>query len=152
MAAALIICPVCGNEVEAGQSRCPFCEHSCARLESRSPVPFLHRTVNLEKGRPPVAVALERLSSELAIARGQSIRVLTLIHGYGSSGRGGSIREEVRRQLEYERSRGMIRDMVVGESLGGRSGPARQLRRRFPLLSRFVDLSRPNPGITLVVL
>ena len=49
---------------------------------------------------PPLDQALARLATELEAARLQGVRVLTLIHGYGSSGAGGVIRGEVRHQLE----------------------------------------------------
>ena len=101
---------------------------------------------------PPLDQALARLATELEAARLQGVRVLTLIHGYGSSGAGGVIRGEVRHQLEYERVRGRIRDLVPGEEIRARSPRIRELRRRFPALAGQVDLERPNPGITLVIL
>ena len=47
------------------------------------------KTVNLEAGRPAVPDALARLQMELRLTRGTRITALKLIHGFGSSGRGG---------------------------------------------------------------
>ncbi|MFP7754932.1 Smr/MutS family protein [Thermodesulfobacteriota bacterium B35] len=147
----LIICEICGNEMEAALVTCPFCgaQRASDPLFLRGPS---HRTVNLEKGLPTVRQALERLRRELASARLQGYRVLTLIHGYGSSGRGGAIRTEVRRHLYYLRERGEINDVLAGEDFGRRSGHGRQLIRRFPFLASHHDADRGNRGITLVVL
>ncbi len=147
----MIICEICGNEMEAVLVTCPY----CGARRASDPV-FLqgpkHRTVNLEKGLPTVRQALERLRQELELARLQGYRVLTLIHGYGSSGRGGAIRTEIRRQLDYLHERGEISDVVAGEDFDRRSGRGRQLIRRFPFLSLRHDAIHGNRGVTLVVL
>lgn len=146
-----IICEICGNEMEAVLVTCPF----CGAQRASDPV-FLqgprHRTVNLEKGLPTVRQALDRLRQELELARLQGCRVLTLIHGYGSSGRGGAIRTEIRLQLDYLRDRGEINDVLAGEEFDRRTGHGRQVLRRFPFLARHHDINRGNRGITLVVL
>lgn len=96
--------------------------------------------------------AIERLRLELETSRRQGYRLLTLIHGYGSSGRGGTIKEEVHRHLRYLKHRKEINDMFPGESFTTRTGRGRQLIRRFPVLAEHRDINRSNPGITIVVL
>ena len=49
------------------------------------------REVNLELGRPTADEALRRLEAELEAARHMNTPLLKLIHGYGSSGKGGRI-------------------------------------------------------------
>jgi len=147
----MTVCEVCGNELEYGITTCPYCDSV-----STSPVvqaePPLQRTVNLEQGMPTVARALQRLETELATARRQGYRVITFIHGYGSSGKGGAIKEEVQRQLYYYKHQGRLNEVVSGEDFSSRTGVGRQLLRRFPALSQHGDLNRANRGITLVVL
>jgi len=89
---------------------------------------------------------------ELESSRLQGYRILTLIHGYGSSGKGGAIRKAVRRQLRFYQDLGRVNSVLAGEEFSSRTGPGRQLLRRFPVLDRHVDLNRANPGVTLVVL
>jgi len=145
------ICGVCGNEIEAGTSSCPYCQAEGVGSPPQPAGP-LQRIVNLEKGRPLVQQALERLELELTAGRRQGIKVLTLIHGYGSSGEGGAIKMAVHRQLQFHLHQGRIREIIPGEEFEGRSGRGRQLLRRFPLLRDHRDLNRGNAGITLVLL
>lgn len=99
-----------------------------------------------------VQQALSRLESELATSRSLGCKVLTLIHGYGSSGVGGAIKEAVLQQLHYLKHQGRIKQVIPGEHFEGRSGRGRQLLRQYPFLSEHRDLNRANPGITLVIL
>jgi hypothetical protein len=114
--------------------------------------PFIHRTVNLEAGRPAVEVALNRLSEVIADARRNSVSVLTLIHGYGSTGRGGAIRSECRMMLDYLKSKGQISDYIAGEDFTTRSGRVKALLRRYSSLGSNRNLNNGNQGITLVIL
>ena len=75
------------------------------------------KIVNLEEGRPSVADALVRLQLELRLTRGTSIKALKLIHGFGSTGRGGKLRPAVRRHLDTQRGRGYLRFYIPGERL-----------------------------------
>ena len=60
------------------------------------------RELNLELGWPTVDQALRRLDAELEAARKMNTPLMKLIHGYGSSGKGGRIRTASRRYLEME--------------------------------------------------
>ncbi|MDU9047661.1 MAG: Smr/MutS family protein [Candidatus Electrothrix sp. Rat3] len=145
-----LFCEVCGNEVDSGISRCPFCESELKFSPSGRGIP--HREVKLKRGMPTVEQALGRLERELEQARKERCRVLTLIHGYGSSGRGGVIREEIREKLQYLKYRGEINDVLDGENFSTGNGPGRNMVRRFPFLRQHSDLNRGNRGITLVIL
>ena len=114
--------------------------------------PFIHRTVNLEAGRPAVEAALNRLDEVIADAQRNSVSVLTLIHGYGSTGRGGVIRSECRMTLDYMKSKGLISDYIAGEDFNKRSGRVKALLRRYSPLSSDRNLNNGNQGITLVIL
>ena len=144
------LCPVCGNEIDLGVHLCPHCLADCPQ-DAVITGEMLQKTVNLEKGMPLVPQALARLDSELQLAARQGLKVLTLIHGYGSSGEGGAIKTAVLRQLEYLRFKGRISEVIPGEVFEGRSPRGRQLLRRFPFLSGHRDLNRSNRGITVVI-
>jgi len=145
-----LFCEICGNEVDSGISRCPFCE---SELKFSGPIQGIpHRAVKLKRGMPTVEQALGRLERELEQARKERCRVLTLIHGYGSSGRGGAIREEIREKLQFLKYRGEINDVLAGEHFSTGNGSGRNLVRRFPFLRQHRDLNKGNRGITLVVL
>jgi len=146
-----IICEVCGNEMSPEETTCPYCEHP-ASFSGALPSAPVHRVVNLEQGMPTVERALERLVLELESSKRQGFRVVTLIHGYGSTGKGGAIREAVRSRLQYYKYQGQINEVLLGEQFSSRSGAGRQLLRRFPSLASHHALNRANPGITLVVI
>lgn len=147
-----MICPVCGNEVEPGLHHCPFCGSECATGGVQASTSILHRQINLERGKPLVQQAMDRLESELLTSRNLGCKALTLIHGYGSSGVGGAIKEAVLRQLHYLEHQRQIKRIIPGERFEGRSGRGRQLLRQYPFLAEHRDLNRANPGITVVIL
>lgn len=155
--AVMQICEVCGNGFDAalaGPGRCPYC-HSRQSNSSYGVVPnpsSLYRQINLEKGMPVVEQAVKRLETEIRVSRLQGIRVLSLIHGYGSSGRGGAIREAVRARLTFLEQQQRVESVIPGEEFEGRSNRGKQLLRRYPFLRRHHDLNRANPGVTLVLL
>ncbi len=144
------LCEVCGNEVDSGISHCPFCESKLKFSIPGRGIP--HRAVKLKRGMPTVEQALGRLERELEQAKKERCRVLTLIHGYGSSGRGGVIREEIREKLQFLKYRGEINDVLAGEHFSTGNGSGRNLLRRFPFLRQHRDLNRGNRGITLLIL
>ncbi|WP_028580628.1 Smr/MutS family protein [Desulfogranum japonicum] len=148
----MILCGMCGNEFVASRMVCPYCGESVTLSPPPEKKSCVQRVINLEKGMPQVEQAMERLRNELYICRLQYVRVVTLIHGYGSSGTGGLIRDEVRRYLSYLQHEGEVDDVVYGEQFHGHGGPGKQLIRRFPILSEHRDFKKNNPGITLVVL
>ena len=146
-----VLCEVCGNELQPGTRDCPYCG-SRQEAEVVAPPGYRHKTVNLELGRPLVEAALKRLDIELAAACHEGVRVLTLIHGYGSSGSGGAIRIEARKLLQLLGEQGKVVQVIPGEEFRVKSGPTRDLLRRFPQLATHPDLNHGNRGVTLVVL
>jgi hypothetical protein len=148
----LIVCEVCGNDRESLGQVCPFCGSSDEQRQLEGPRRFQHKTINLEAGRPVVEVALTRLDVSIKEATRDGTSAITLIHGYGSSGRGGIIRGECRKMLDYLKTRGRIMDYIPGEDFNRRKGPVKNLLQRFPDLGLDRNLNRGNRGITLVIL
>ena len=143
------VCAVCGNEVDPALASCPFCsEKKKPEFVKTAAEPY--RVVNLERGMPIVRDALQRFASELETASRTGCKALVLIHGYGSSGKGGAIKDAVRKQLQFCMDQKTLSEVLPGEECGKRSGHARQVAKRFPFLVEFVQ--RANPGITLVII
>ncbi len=141
------LCPTCGNPQEADATTCPFCGSSVVPSRGgKTGKPY--QVVNLESGRPTVADALGKLERRIETARRQGVKVLKVIHGYGSSGKGGSLRDAVRRTLPELERQGLVRSHVAGEHFTKSSAIVRQ----FPWLNDDADLGRGNRGVTLVVL
>ena len=74
-------------------------------------------------------------------------RVLKIIHGHGSSGRGGSTRDIVRNWLYRNRSR--FRSVIDGERYSISDPETMRLRREVGAYPDR-DLDAGNPGITVV--
>ena len=59
--------------------------------------------VNLKGDRPTVEEARQRLREVIDAALVSGIEILKIVHGYGSSGTGGAIRDAVRASLRRRR-------------------------------------------------
>ncbi|MFQ9443547.1 MAG: Smr/MutS family protein [Vescimonas sp.] len=81
------------------------------------------RELNLELGRPTADEALRRLEAELEAARHMNTPLLKLIHGYGSSGKGGRIRTASRKYLLAQQEKGRIAAVVPGNGLASSMRP-----------------------------
>ena len=147
-----IVCDVCGNKRETASLLCPFCGSRMEATELARHNGFVHRVINLEAGRPVVEVALHRMKEVIEDAVRNKVNILTLIHGYGSSGKGGVIRVECRKMLDFLKNKGIIRDYIAGEDFNKRSGLVKSLLQRYPQLGTDKHLNRGNKGITLVIL
>ena len=107
--------------------------------------------INLEDGFPTRDEALGKLQAAIARARQQRIRVLKIIHGYGSSGVGGILRPVVRNFLRQAKERGEITLFVNGESFSSFDSRSKELLGQAAQLLLDKDLGRGNRGITLVL-
>jgi hypothetical protein len=103
--------------------------------------------VNMEFGLPTADEARKRLVTELELARRKGVNVLKIIHGYGSSGRGGKLRTALRSALRQQATLGRI---VEGEAWSIFDEASRGLLDRYPDLRRDRDLEKGNAGITLI--
>jgi len=110
------------------------------------------RTIMLKDGRPTVLEARSRLNAELEQARRVGCKALKVVHGYGSSGVGGVLKDAIRASLRKRRKEGRIRAFVPGEKWDCSDDTARQILDDCPELARDSDLGRYNEGITVVLL
>lgn len=107
--------------------------------------------VNLELGRPSTDEALRRLEHELAAKRHLRAKAMKIIHGYGSSGKGGRIRTASRKYLRAAQEQGRIYAVLPGERLTIFDEEARRLMARCPALRDDCDRERYNCGVTFVI-
>ena len=108
--------------------------------------------INLEIGRPDVIQALRQLEFFIANVRVQNEKVIKIIHGYGSTGRGGSIRGGVRRLMREYKADGRITLLIKGEDFSIFDPSTRYLIEKSPDVSDDKDLNRSNNGITYIML
>jgi len=115
-------------------------------------LPEALRIINLESGLPTGDEAVKRLSEAIEAAKRDGVRALKVIHGYGSSGVGGVLRQRVQKSLANRRNQGKIRACVFGENWNSFEKVARDVLDQCPALRRDADLNRNNVGITIVLL
>lgn len=108
------------------------------------------REINLEEGMPACDEAMDRLKSQIKLAKSNKCKCAIVIHGYGSSGRGGTIRLKARQWLNAQVRNGNLKAVINGEDFNILNSKARELRSKF---IEFETLLRTtNHGITVVEL
>lgn len=74
------------------------------------------RVVNIKRDNPNVDYALFLIDEEIKYSRAVGNRVIVIIHGYGSHGQGGAIRQGVKEYLPKLKKSGTIITYVFGEN------------------------------------
>jgi hypothetical protein len=117
---------------------------------SRKPAPI--KIINLEDGMPKVEEARLRMQRELQIARQQGYAAVKLIHGWGSSGVGGSLRVELQKELLRLAGLSGVRSFIAGENWRISDEKTWELLKRYPEWKQDLDLGKTNKGISIVLL
>jgi len=117
---------------------------------SKKPAPI--KLVDLEEGMPTVEQARLRMQFELQKARTQGYPAVKLIHGYGSSGVGGALRDELQKSLRKAAHDGAVKAFVAGEDWRISDETTWALLKKFPEWKQDSDLGKNNKGISIVVL
>lgn len=108
--------------------------------------------VNLEAGMPTVVIARKRLINGLQTARVTGSKTVKIIHGYGSSGKGGAIKRDTHAFLSQKLAEGNIKGYIKGEDFSPFSENSRRITALAPNLKRDSDYDQGNDGITIVLL
>lgn len=146
-------CDTCGNDIDDAAWRCPFCGSLVKGSPPGSGSPTRRIvTVNLKSDLPVVDEAMRRLRVELQAARSKGAKLVRVIHGYGSGGEGGKIKQAARRRLVQMERRGEIRRVVPGEDYGDAGKIGRALLKSYPALKSSIRTDSKNAGITFVEL
>jgi hypothetical protein len=108
------------------------------------------RTFNVESGMPALDEARRRVIEEIRRAKREGIRVLKVIHGYGSTGKGGKLNFGLRKSFALRKQEGVIKDFIPGEDFSIFNGPVLTLLEVVPELRGDPDLDATNEGVTLL--
>lgn len=112
----------------------------------------LLREVNLEQGMPYASDALRRLTFEVHHSKDLGCTALKIIHGYGSTGKGGKIRVAARERLAFLQKKREIKYFIPGEKFSIFEGETLSAFRVCPELRKDQDLERANNGVTFIIL
>lgn len=106
------------------------------------------KTVNIEKGMPRLESAKVMLQDQIVMAKRTGIKVLKIIHGYGSTGTGGILRTELRKIIQGIKNS----TVIYGENFSIFDGQTRLALAKYPDLRKDKDLENANQGITFILL
>lgn len=110
------------------------------------------KEVNIKADLPTASDAIKRITYNIRNGKDWGAGAIKIIHGYGSSGKGGKIRTEARRYLDDQKHKGMIRDYIKGEDFSIFDEGTRQAFVHCDELRKDSDLERHNNGVTIVIL
>lgn len=111
-----------------------------------------YKVVNIEAGKPVVEVGKKKLHLEIVTAKRQGIKALKIIHGYGSSGVGGRLKQGILEFLAARKKENVVKAFVTGEDWSIFNQTARDIMEQCNDLRKDNDLGNSNPGITIVLL
>jgi hypothetical protein len=107
-------------------------------------------TFNVEAGLPVLEEARRQVIAEIHRARRSGARVLKIIHGYGSSGKGGTLCHGLRKSFTLRKKEGVIKDFIPGEDLSIFNPKTLSLLEAVPELRGDPDLDATNEGVTVL--
>ena len=140
-------CPDCGN-ARTLFNQCPHC--------GSEQLPSLNTDtveINIKQGSPYVEEALDQLTDQLRKCLELRIKVIILIHGYGSSGEGGRIKWAIHDALENNRYSDRVEEYFFGENVAYGSESYHGLLKRRPGLKRYLKrFKEGNAGMTVLLL
>jgi hypothetical protein len=108
------------------------------------------RTFNVEAGWPGLEEARRAVAEEIRRARREGVIALKIIHGYGSSGRGGTLCVGLRKSFALRKKEGAIRDFIPGEDFSIFNPATLALLEAAPELRGDPDLGLTNEGVTVL--
>src|SRR5512137_2000515 len=108
------------------------------------------RTFNVEAGLPTLDEARRLVIEEIKQAKRAGARVLKVIHGYGSSGKGGALCVGLRKSFGLRKKEGVIKEFITGEDYSIFNQSVLALLEAVPELRSDPDLNATNEGITVL--
>lgn len=106
--------------------------------------------LNIEEGMPTVSEAMYFLERGLALHKSNHHHCVLVIHGYGSSGTGGTIRKKARQWLQAQERNKKVKSVIFGEDFSMFDFKALDLKKRCRDLSQYINTY--NHGVTIVEL
>ena len=108
------------------------------------------RTFNVEAGLPTLDDARRLVVAEIKLAKREGAKVLKVIHGYGSSGKGGALCVGLRKSFRLRKKEGVIKDFIPGEDFSIFNDTVLTLVEAVPGLRGDPDLNATNEGVTIL--
>ena len=108
------------------------------------------RIFNVEAGLPVLDEPRRLVIGEIKQAKREGVKVMKVIHGYGSSGKGGTLCVGLRKSFALRKKEGVIKDFIAGENFTIFNPTVLALLESVPKLRSDPDLNATNEGITVL--
>ena len=108
------------------------------------------KTFNVEAGFSTLEEARRLVIDEIKQAKLAGAKVLKVVHGYGSSGKGGSLCVGLRKSFGLRKKELVIRDFIPGEEFTIFNPTTLNLLEAAPEMRADQDLGATNEGVTIV--
>ena len=108
------------------------------------------RVFNVETTFPTLDEARRLVIDEIKRAKREGVVVLKVIHGWGSSGKGGTLCLGLRKSFTLRKKEKVIRDFIRGEDFSIFNAPTMALLEAVPSLRGDPDLNATNEGVTVL--
>ena len=109
-----------------------------------------YKEINLEEGMPTADEAMSYLKMSITLCKQNKIGCLAIVHGYGSSGKGGVIRKKTRQWLNAQVRNGTIKAVINGEDFDVLNFKALELKGKYRELEKLLKVC--NHGMTVAEL
>ena len=106
--------------------------------------------INIKEGMPAAADAIKFLQDSVFRYKRDRYECMLIVHGYGSSGKGGVICQKARQWLKAQERGGRIGEVIFGEDFNIFNFNALALKNKYPELKKLLDVC--NNGVTVVKL
>ena len=111
-----------------------------------------YKILNLKQNSPTVEEALATMEIEISLCKLEGVKVIKIIHGYGSHGVGGAICYNVRKKLFELKNNKQIKDFLLGQEWDMSNSKCIEILTDLKDCFGDEDLGHSNPGITIIVL
>ena len=108
------------------------------------------KTCNIEAGFPSLDEARRGVIEEIRKSRREGVRVLKIIHGYGSTGKGGTLNHGLKKSFALRKKEGVIKDFIPGDNFTIFNPVVLELLEAVPELRGDPDLGATNEGVTVL--
>ena len=108
------------------------------------------KEINIKDGMPTVSTALNNLKEIITNLKMNKYECILVIHGYGSTGKGGAICLKVRQWLKAQERKGAVKTVIFGEDFNIFNFKALELKNKYKELETLTKVC--NNGVTVVEL
>ena len=106
--------------------------------------------INIKQDMPIVADAMRYLQTSIERLKREKYEVVLIIHGYGSTGKGGAIHDKARQWLKAQERNGKIKSVIFGEDFTLFNFEALALKNKGRELEPLLKIC--NHGVTVIEL